>query len=239
MITLPPSVTLKSWLSLGNQDTTLLRSMENELFRRITLTGRSLDVGGGKGFSYVEDLTIGGRLDSINIGEALQPTYVADLNDALPISDGVYDNVICFNTLEHVYDEQKLLAEIFRVLVPGGRFIITVPFFYKRHGVYGDFHRHTAEYWEQALIKQGVSSKAFVIQPLVWCPLSSALASLPGFKGGRRGRASKLSVLAIELCRNLLVGHDRVRQTYKDWALGFYIDGTKTLTDAVGDNEKS
>lgn len=208
--------------------------MENELFRRITLMGRSLDVGGGKGFGYVGDLTIIGQLDSINIGEALQPTYVADLNDALPISDGVYDNVICFNTLEHVYDEQKLLTEILRILVPGGRFIITVPFLYKRHGTYGDFHRHTAEYWEQTLVKQDVSSEAFVVQPLVWCPLSSLLSSLVWFKGGRSGRAIKLFVMTFELCRQALFRNHERRQHYKDWAMAFYIDGNKFSANVDG-----
>src|SRR4030067_3462098 len=188
MITLPPPVSLKSWLSFGLEDTTLLRSMENELIKRIKLVGRSLDVGGGKGFGYVRQIEIIGKRDSINISAALEPTVVADLNDTLPIPEDAYDNVICFNTIEHVFDEHKLLAEMLRVIRPGGRLIITAPFLYRGHGTYGDYHRHTADYWESALVDQGWNTHAFVVQSLVWRPLSTPLAWLAWFMGGLRGR---------------------------------------------------
>jgi len=233
MITSPPPVTAKTWLSLGTDNTTLLRSMENSLLSQLELAGRSLDVGGGKDFGYVDQIKVVGQLESVNFDAALQPTYVADLNDALSMPNGSYDNVICFNTLEHIYDETKLLKEILRVLKPGGRFVITVPFLFRRHGKYGDFHRHTADYWEQLLVDQGIDSTAFAIRPLVWCPLSSALSSLTWFRGGVRGRLTKLFVMTFELARGVLFRQHEARQGYKDWALAFYIDGTKRPSAAL------
>lgn len=233
MITAPDPVTFGSWLALGTESTTLFRSMENNLVKKIVLSGHSLDVGGGKVFDYVKKIKIIGQLDSVNIDAALQPTYVADLNKTLPFSDSFYDNVVCFNTLEHIYDESKLLTEIFRVLKPGGRFIITVPFLFKRHGRYGDFHRHSADYWEQVLVDQGFESKDFIVQPLVWCPLTSVLTSMPWFRGGLRGRALKLTIMVIELIRNTVFMRQSSRQDYKDWALGLYIEGFKHLSGQV------
>lgn len=233
MIKAPPPANLQTWLSLGTETTTLLRSMENDLVRRLVLSGRSLDVGGGNGFGYVEHIKVAGRLESMNINYTLHPTYVADLNNALPMADSSYDNVICFNTLEHIYNDKKLLMEILRVLKPGGRFVITVPFLFRRHGMYDDFHRHTAEYWERALIDEGLDTTDFMVQPLVWCPMSSVLTSLTWFRGGMRGRFMKLFVMAFELARNIQPKHYRSRASYKDWALGFYIDGTKRNAAAL------
>lgn len=41
--------------------------------------------------------------------------------------DGSFEVVVSFETLEHVEDPEGLLAEMFRVLTPGGRVIVSVP----------------------------------------------------------------------------------------------------------------
>ena len=45
----------------------------------------------------------------------------------LPLPDRSVDAAVCFEVLEHVPDEAVALAEIFRVLKPGGDFVLTVP----------------------------------------------------------------------------------------------------------------
>ena len=45
----------------------------------------------------------------------------------LPFADATFDAVICSEVLEHLLDYPKALAEIFRVLKPGGLFAPTVP----------------------------------------------------------------------------------------------------------------
>lgn len=52
-----------------------------------------------------------------------------DLNstDPLPFDDGSLDVVLCIETLEHVYPTDHLLAEIRRILKPGGVAVIDVP----------------------------------------------------------------------------------------------------------------
>jgi len=49
---------------------------------------------------------------------------------ALPFQDGSFDSVSLLDVLEHVADQRGLLAEIRRVLAPGGTLIVTVP---RRH----------------------------------------------------------------------------------------------------------
>lgn len=49
------------------------------------------------------------------------------LNKSLPFEDTSFDVVTMLAVLEHIEKEQEILKEIYRVLVPGGKLIITVP----------------------------------------------------------------------------------------------------------------
>ena len=55
----------------------------------------------------------------------------------LPLPDRSVDATVCFEVLEHVPDEAVALAEIWRVLKPGGDFVLTVPnkwWIFETHG---------------------------------------------------------------------------------------------------------
>jgi len=47
-------------------------------------------------------------------------TYDVGVGEALPYEDASFDTVVCVDVLEHVSDLQKVIAEIARVLRPGG-----------------------------------------------------------------------------------------------------------------------
>ena len=216
------------WWKIARENTTLLRSLENQCVRSLVLEGDTLDIGGGPDFDYVKHMRVTGKLVSANLAAELRPDLLVDLNQPLPLARATFDNVVSFNTLEHVYEERQLLAEMLRVLKPGGTFVISVPFLFRRHGNYGDFHRHTADYWENTLTGLGVPSADFVVQPLVWSPLTSALTSMPWFRGGFSGRALKLLAMSFELLAAMLPGdRARKRERYGDWALSFFIRGRR------------
>ncbi|MCW5850744.1 MAG: class I SAM-dependent methyltransferase [Anaerolineae bacterium] len=65
--------------------------------------------------------------------------------EALPYPDNSFDTVLSHEVLEHVADDRQSVAEIARVLRPGGRLIVFVPnrlFPFETHGVYwrGAYH---------------------------------------------------------------------------------------------------
>ena len=61
----------------------------------------------------------------------------------LPLVSACADGVLLFEVLEHVPDPAAAIAEIARVLRPGGKLLLSVPFLYPIHNAPYDFHRFT------------------------------------------------------------------------------------------------
>src|SRR5882757_3118577 len=60
-----------------------------------------------------------------------------------PVEDASVDLAFATETLEHVDDPAQFLSEAYRVLRPGGRLILTVPFAARWHFVPYDYWRYT------------------------------------------------------------------------------------------------
>ncbi|MEM7321785.1 MAG: class I SAM-dependent methyltransferase [Actinomycetota bacterium] len=61
------------------------------------------------------------------IPEGASTTCVQANGLVLPFADGSFDRIIASEVLEHVPDDLGVMAELFRVLAPGGRMAATVP----------------------------------------------------------------------------------------------------------------
>jgi len=61
--------------------------------------------------------------------------------ESFPFESSFFDKIICAEVLEHVADKQIALAELLRVLKPGGSIIITVPNFNSDGTLWGRFLR--------------------------------------------------------------------------------------------------
>jgi len=71
-----------------------------------------------------------------------RPSVFGDAQQ-LPFSNGAIDHALLLDVLEHIPDPERCLAEIGRVLRPGGTLTIQVPFMYPIHDAPLDFHRWT------------------------------------------------------------------------------------------------
>jgi SAM-dependent methyltransferase len=73
----------------------------------------------------------------------------------LPLTDGEAGTALCTETLEHVDEPVAFLHELRRVLCPGGRLILTVPFAARWHFVPHDYWRFTPAGLERMLAQAG------------------------------------------------------------------------------------
>lgn len=91
--------------------------------------GLVLDLGCGVGHSYhlLEPReTIGVDIDPGALAGQERRTVVADMRD-LPFEDGSFGSVLSVQSLEHVPDPERVLAEVARVLEPDGVAVFVTP----------------------------------------------------------------------------------------------------------------
>lgn len=114
---------------------------------RLHASGRLLDLGCGKAPLYgvykdsVTDVTC------VDWGNSLhQTTYLdleADLTQPIDLPDEAFDTIILSDVLEHIPVPLDLCREMSRLLAPGGKLIMNVPFYYPLHEIPHDFYRYT------------------------------------------------------------------------------------------------
>jgi SAM-dependent methyltransferase len=173
----------------------LSRELQYEILKSIQLKGRVLDFGGGENASY-RKLICCESYESVNIDTAINPTWVTKINEELPCSSNIYDTVISFNTLEHVYDAKFVIKEISRILKKEGEFICSVPFLHVIHAHPNDYFRPTPNWWVETLANEGFREVKII--PLIWGPFSTGVvcSGIPGpFKHFRLHIALLMDIL--------------------------------------------
>lgn len=114
--------------------------------RWVDLNGRILDNGCGLGtyleaFRAYSDHCFGLELEYDRAQQALARTdgIVQAAGEQLPFSDNSFDFVFSNEVIEHVADDRQALAEMARVIRPGGRILMFAPnrwYPVEQHGIY-------------------------------------------------------------------------------------------------------
>lgn len=149
----------------------LSRSILNITTSRLpTLKGITLDLGGGGSPTYKSTLRIEGEFINMDAVQEANPTVVGNLEDQLPFENNYADTALLFNTLEHIYDYQHVVNEMYRVLKKDGKALIFVPFIFPFHTyqtekfLINDYFRYTSSGLEKILTTSGF--KDIKIEPL-------------------------------------------------------------------------
>lgn len=122
------------------------------------IKGIVIDVGGGENvgsgnFRLPEEET---KIISLNRDIQSVPNIVGDA-EVIPLKGNVADVVLCLETLEHIANPGKALAEIYRIIKKGGFLVLSMPFLYKIHGAPFDFQRYTGDKFKKILKDNGFS----------------------------------------------------------------------------------
>jgi len=108
---------------------------------------RVLDAGAGECrfrrlFSAVQYVGV-----DLAVGDVLWDYSALDVNAdllSLPFREGTFDLAVNTQVLEHVREPKMILVEIFRVLKPGGRLLLTAPQGWYEHQAPHDYFRFTS-----------------------------------------------------------------------------------------------
>ncbi|HAV43452.1 TPA: hypothetical protein DCX15_05500 [bacterium] len=106
--------------------------------------GKVLDVGAGgwvlpwRLFRHCEYITM-----DVEKNENID--VVGDVQDMHMFEDSSFDVIICSEVLEHVPSPHRAISEIYRILKPGGKLLLTVPFDIGLHDCPGDYWRFTEQ----------------------------------------------------------------------------------------------
>lgn len=205
----------------------ITRLLQNELIASLPAMGKVLDFGGGSLASY-RSLLKCESYQSANIDPAIEPTWLLEVGADLECNSNSFDVVICFNTLEHVYDAKHVIGELARVLRIGGSIYLTTPFLYPIHGHPDDFFRPTPSWYLATLDALGFED--IDVHSLFWgpCTTGQVCTGIPGpFKLLRKKLA-----LFLDYCLGLI----RLRKNWREeeaamysqrLATGFFVSARK------------
>lgn len=109
------------------------------------LRGRLLNAGCGERniSAWLSALGVS-EITHYDIASSLPGAVIGPLED-MPFPDASFDTILCNAVLEHVERVDDVVAELARVLRPGGHAIFSVPFLQPYHECPRDFRRYTKE----------------------------------------------------------------------------------------------
>jgi SAM-dependent methyltransferase len=177
-----------------------------------------LDVGCGSGSNSLALVAKGHKVRGVDISEEGIARYrghgfdghVVDLESGIDYPDGTFDLAFCSEVIEHMTSPEILAGEMFRVLKPGGRLVLSTPnsafWLYRALGMIGftvselQHPKHFQFFSRRSLLKllqnagfrplQLTGRNMYLIVPALPEPLDSVLPKL-GFTRETRFRTGK------------------------------------------------
>jgi len=117
----------------------------------------------------------------------------------MPFRDASFDTVLSVQVLEHTPRPAALMAEMRRVLAPGGILILTAPFQFRLHEQPHDYFRYSPHGLRQLCEDVGLEVFEVLPQGSLWTVIGHKLNSFLGLRVARIGQlAQKMGKLPHE-----------------------------------------
>jgi SAM-dependent methyltransferase len=164
----------------------------------------------------------------VNLEMSTRPNIFGDVT-LTPLKSECADVIICTEVLEHLENPAACADEIFRLLLPGGKAFISVPFMYPIHADPFDFQRFTAD----GLRRLFRDFASIEITPMggYWGTLGMLLQiGVPGITGQglhKKILRRSLSQLAKNLCSLDLSRPDRENPIWQKFTTGYFLKVVK------------
>lgn len=110
------------------------------------ISGDVVDLGAGEApyrTFFVAHAASYRTVDWANSQHRIVVDVIADLNAPLPLADSSADVAVSISVLEHLRRPDRFLAEVARVLRPGGRLLLQVPWQWMIHEAPHDYFRYS------------------------------------------------------------------------------------------------
>lgn len=141
-------------------------------------SGVVVEIGAGTAFMrpVIMRAMPGAHYVSTDIAPTENTNLVVDACD-LPLADRSVDVILALEVLEHIPTPERLVEEAARVLVPGGRLILTVPFMFGVHD-FRDYYRFTPLGLETMVQRHGLTLREVKLRGGAFVAASSLIRTL-------------------------------------------------------------
>lgn len=140
----------------------IIRQTEYKQLAEITLTGTVLDIGGSTKSGYHEIIKGEHTFFVVNLDPGCEPDLFHDIEQPLPLTNGQFDNAICLNVLEHIFETNLVFSEQVRCVKSGGKLVFATPFMHHIHGSPDDYLRYTESAYRRLAEKFGCTIELIV-----------------------------------------------------------------------------